>query len=286
LRKNVEECDGKAEDGSSCSATCLACAGADDFLAGASSASDAGPSDYGRCYRFEAGPAPFAEASQSCSAVGASLVTYPNYYDPELVYGGLLRSHPGATYLGIFRDKGMLLWLTGGGEPRRPFWAAGEPGSSPNDCVVQGPAATSSSGYPLSWTTVTCATPRAYVCQRQSPFVRPRDNHAYRVLYERATWDRAKTGCEKLGGHLATIGDADEQMFVTSQGLGTDVWIGANDLQMQGTFEWITKETFGYAKLAPWDGFSASNRCLLLHRDSYWYTRRCSDANAYLCELE
>ena len=143
-----------------------------------------------------------------------------------------------------------------------------------------------SSGYPLSWTAVSCTTPESFICERRPVFVRQSDRHAYRVLYERASWDAAKTTCERLGGHLATIGDPDEQTFLTSQGVQTDVWIGANDLATQGAFAWITKEPFAYDKLAPWDGPSPSNRCLLLNRDSYWYTRRCSDANAYMCEIE
>jgi cysteine-rich repeat protein len=284
LRANVEECEKSGIDASTCSASCLSCKGADDFLSEAND--DAGTTGYGRCYSFDAASKSFDGANQACSALGASLVTYPSWFDPELVYGGLLKDHPGTTYLGMARDKGNMLWLTGEGPPRRPFWATGQPAATPNDCVVQGPSTTSSGGYPLSWTAVACDEPHAFVCERAAPFVRPADRHAYRVLYERTSWDGAKAACIKLGGHLATIGDADEQTFLTSQGVQTDVWIGANDLASQGTFAWITTEPFAFAKMAPWDGPSPSNRCLLLNRDSYWYTRRCSDANAYLCEIE
>jgi cysteine-rich repeat protein len=286
VRAHVEECDTASTDASSCGASCLSCSGPDDFLARSAQGDDAGTSTYARCYSFVAAAKSFDDASLGCNEMGASLVTYPSWFDPELVYGGLLKSHPATTYIGLARDKGNWYWLSGEGAPRRPFWASGQPAASPNDCVVQGPSTTSSNGYPLTWTAVACSSTHPYVCERSAPFVRPVNGHAYRLLYARASWDDAKATCAKLGGYLATIGDADEQTFVTSQGLLSDVWIGANDLASQGSFSWITGEPFTFARIAPWDGPSPSNRCLLLNRDSYWYTRRCSDANAYLCEIE
>jgi len=291
VRKSVEQCDPAETDGSaeagSCSPNCLSCDASNEFLWALNASDDAAANNgNGHFYSFREPAAAFAEASASCSAAGASLLTYPGYFDAGHIYRGLLKDHVATTFIGLYRHRGNFLWMSGEGPPTRPYWAQGEPAPSPSDCVVQGPPPRTSSEYPLSWTSVVCTEAHEFVCESRAPLVRPENNHAYRVLYERTTWDHAKTTCERLGGHLVTINDQDEQTFVTSQGIRADVWIGANDVDVQFSYVWVTKEPFGYSKLAPWDGPDATNRCLLLNADSYWYTRRCSDDNAFIVEIE
>ena len=44
--------------------------------------------------------------------------------------------------------------------------------------------------------------------------VNPQNGHSYFVYPDSVSWIDAKTACESLGGHLATISDAQEQAFV------------------------------------------------------------------------
>ena len=66
----------------------------------------------------------------------------------------------------------------------------------------------------------------------------------YLVFTEKATWHHAKSVCEKLGGHLVRVDDADEQSFLeklVTQSFkngpkGNSVWIDASDEEVES--EW------------------------------------------------
>lgn len=75
-------------------------------------------------------------------------------------------------------------------------------------------------------------------------------NHTYKVIKQNFTWDEAKEYCEQQGGHLATITDAEESEKVNDLINKTDakvIWLGADDLNYNGEFEWVTGEDFSYS---------------------------------------
>lgn len=91
------------------------------------------------------------------------------------------------------------------------------------------------------------------------------NGHAYQVVVRQAvlTWKQAKVAAEDLGGHLATITDADEQAFVRDllrAGRATyyvvdgerrmGPWLGGTQVpdasEPGGGWSWITGEPWGY----------------------------------------
>jgi hypothetical protein len=62
------------------------------------------------------------------------------------------------------------------------------------------------------------------------PFVNPANGHQYYLLAS-ATWTNAELAAKSLGGHLVTINDWDESLWVyhTFGSLGGDMWIGLYD---------------------------------------------------------
>ena len=60
----------------------------------------------------------------------------------------------------------------------------------------------------------------------------------YRVYLEKASWRNAKTRCERLGGHLASVPNRETQEFVSSLARGLTVWLGANDEKVEGLWVW------------------------------------------------
>lgn len=60
--------------------------------------------------------------------------------------------------------------------------------------------------------------------------VNPQNGHSYFVYTDSVSWIDAKTACESLGGHLATISDAQEQTFVEQLAQTcserTNFWLG------------------------------------------------------------
>ncbi|NDB97000.1 MAG: hypothetical protein EBZ78_12730, partial [Verrucomicrobia bacterium] len=75
----------------------------------------------------------------------------------------------------------------------------------------------------------------------------------YQMVIGSFTWDQAKADAEAKGGHLATITSQKEKDFSDAflpPGSGDPViWLGATDRETEGTWKWVTGET--------WNGFTA-----------------------------
>ncbi len=73
------------------------------------------------------------------------------------------------------------------------------------------------------------------------------NGHSYKIYDRILNWHAAKSECEILGGHLATITSAEEQSFIVTL-LRTDswsyFWLGATDEVTEGQWLWITGESF------------------------------------------
>jgi hypothetical protein len=87
------------------------------------------------------------------------------------------------------------------------------------------------------------------------PFVNPATNREY-VLLESSSWTAANQKAASLGGHLATVRDADENEFIRASVAGFDggdrrVWIGLNDFDSEGNFVWSSGEPVEYVN---WSG--------------------------------
>lgn len=90
------------------------------------------------------------------------------------------------------------------------------------------------------------------------------NGHEYEVVNaEGVKWTDAASAVAALGGgwHLATITSSAEQTFVSSL-LSTTLpnrshyWLGANDTAAEGSFAWVTGETFSYTN---WAGGEPNN---------------------------
>ena len=80
----------------------------------------------------------------------------------------------------------------------------------------------------------------------ETPFIR-RGDSAY-VIVEGPTWEEAEANENKLGGHLVTINDADENNFLygfkEENELGK--WIGLTDKNNEGQWEWSSGEVSSF----------------------------------------
>lgn len=80
----------------------------------------------------------------------------------------------------------------------------------------------------------------------------PATGHSYKRIDAQISWTEAKAACESSSGYLATITSQAENDFVfTSVGVaGWDHWLGATDGGQEGTWLWVTGETWGYTNWA------------------------------------
>jgi Lectin C-type domain/PEP-CTERM motif len=99
---------------------------------------------------------------------------------------------------------------------------------------------------------VGCTT--AYSQVIAGPIVNPANGHSYYLLTN-LDWTTSQAQAVALGGNLATVNDAAENTWITSQfsnfGGGRALWIGLNDFVLEGTFVWANGEPVVYTNWAP-----------------------------------
>ena len=77
----------------------------------------------------------------------------------------------------------------------------------------------------------------------------------YQIVPGNFTWEQAKADAEARGGHLATITSAAERDMAVWENRSlmeaNTLYLGATDAREEGTWEWVTGETWGFSQWAP-----------------------------------
>jgi cysteine-rich repeat protein len=284
LRRGVEECDdGNTADGDGCSGHCLACRTRPGELLWP--AND-------HCYTSSDELRSWSDARAACEKQGgATLVTFASIHEANAVSAAFLERDARPSWIGMRDGPGArpFRWVTG--EPIAVMLWPDGPVSDGHGCVLQDPArvakATPESRYRASWQPVDCSRPAGSLCERAPALLRPRDRRAYRPFFFEQSWPEARTACAALGGHLATITDADEQAFLAAS-VGREFWIGATDQARDGHFTWITGEPLAFRAFAPRepDNESGHSYCVWVGTDRVWHDRPCAQKAPYVCEFE
>jgi hypothetical protein len=86
------------------------------------------------------------------------------------------------------------------------------------------------------------------------PLSNSANGHLYFLLSSN-TWTAAQAEAQTLGGHLVTLSDAAEDAwvftnFANASGIARHYWIGLNDTNAEGVFQWVTGEPFTYTNWA------------------------------------
>ena len=85
----------------------------------------------------------------------------------------------------------------------------------------------------------------------------PENQHLYLFIGNPDTWHRARDSCASRGGYLVTIESASENGFVY-QLAGPGSWLGATDEIQEGTWVWVTGESWDFSD---WDADEPNNCC-------------------------
>jgi cysteine-rich repeat protein len=116
--------------------------------------------------------------------------------------------------------------------------------------------------------------------------------HCYRVLGADA-WAASRLACQGLGMDLVTIDSRQELLFVTALrdelANNTYYWLGLNDLDLEGTFVWVSGAEVTYTNWAPGEpnDIGGDEDCATVFRagDS-WYDYPCQTSCTAVCEAD
>jgi hypothetical protein len=268
VRDGIEECDDGNNEEDDCTSACLACAG--------------GLALDGHCYQSGGAATDWLSAYQACAAAGGHLATYETMEESMQVGASLAG---GFYWIGLSDrvNEGTFTWDFQPLVDSEAHWAVGQPiNNMPTDCVSQ-------AGVTGDWSVQHCSNPLPYVCEREPWQLRPETNHGYALValeHALVAWQSAHTACTARGGHLATIVDAGEQAFVAAQ-LRAPSWLGSHDMVDEGSFVWVTGESFTYMSWATGEPDAAPGDADCVAIDAAgWRDAPCTDAAARICEVD
>lgn len=83
------------------------------------------------------------------------------------------------------------------------------------------------------------------------------NGHSYYRSTGNAYWLDAKSNCAAMGGHLVTVTTSGENSFLYN--LWPSGWIGLTDEVTEGTWKWVTGETYSYTSWNPGEPNNSGN---------------------------
>lgn len=118
--------------------------------------------------------------------------------------------------------------------------------------------------------------------------------HTYVAFNYLCTWSMAKMICEKIGGHLATITSSAENSaiasLVSSASSNPRYWLGGTDAYTEGTWRWVTGETF--SSFTKWSSGQPDNSGGVEHylemwkSDGSWNDNNPDVSLGFVCEFD
>lgn len=110
-----------------------------------------------------------------------------------------------------------------------------------------------------------------------SALVNPQNGHSYFVYTDSLNWVDAKEFCKSLGGHLATISDAQEQTFVEQLAQTcserTNFWLGGYYDRNREIWKWVDGTPFTYTNWDSWNNGETEFSQPDNHTGNEWYIR-------------
>ena len=246
----------------------------------------------GHYYKYYDKQMSWEDAKAYCEQLGGHLATITNTFENEFVTTLFSCESVwlGATDL---QSEGDYCWVSGENFSYSN-WGDGEPnngGSNANQDYLH--------LYKTGkWDDIQ-NTELGFICEWDDGYIKttieiPSDaivynNHYYKLYTLGYDWDSAEFFCEKMGGHLATIANAEENSFVNGLSQGQNIWLGGTDIANEGVFKWVSGEAFVYANWSqgePNDGKPAPQDYVQMYADGSWDDVRSQETKMFVCEWD
>lgn len=131
-------------------------------------------------------------------------------------------------------------------------------------------------------------------CTSNGDFADPATGHCYHYFTAPLAYAVVDAACIAWhpAGRFAAVSSQEELDFLQAQAAGTDFWIGADDLDGDGTWTWVNGEPWGDAGWGatpgtfPWKSGEPAGGAgeLCLRMKNWLFESKTCDAQPYLCE--
>ncbi len=158
----------------------------------------------------------------------------------------------------------------------------------PDDISVQCAA---SGGTYVNWNTPSYTGGSCGDCNDQQisgfMYMGSYNGHQYYCSLNPANWNTASSICQANGGYLAAIDDAGENAFLANILTIQSAWIGGNDLNNEGTFEWTNGSPFNYTNWYPGqpNNYNYDQHCVEMLHDGTWNDQYAITQLEFIMEL-
>jgi hypothetical protein len=122
-------------------------------------------------------------------------------------------------------------------------------------------------------------------CSGSGEVAGPDGQRCYFIASQALAWGAAQQACAEWGGHLVTLDSSDEDTFLATQ-TTQDLWLGLNDVTLEGTFVWEDGSSVGYTHWASMEPNNSGDSDCAEKRGSngFWYDQQCLSSQIYACE--
>ncbi|XP_077993133.1 macrophage mannose receptor 1-like [Glandiceps talaboti] len=267
------------------------------------------------CYLFQTSEVSFETAETGCESYGGTLTSIADSAEQSFISGRIVNVQA-LLWIGL-HDRGTeggWEWVDGTTFSFQN-WAPNEPNDvSQEDCVhleyEQSKIGT--------WNDRSCGQYHGFICKapkvndgtivtqapQPTPVADPKCGAGYEfdsssnTCYKFAqgdflNWVTAEETCRKSGGHLLSIKDDKEQIFINARmyGLTSPIfWIGANDRTLEGGWEWSDGTPFAYLNWNVgepndyFDGYVGEDCVEVIVGSGLWNDNSCDKYVEYICE--
>ena len=206
----------------------------------------------------------FYEAKQICEDLGGHLATITSDEEEAAVIDMInaVSTTRSGFFIGVHDPKadGHFEYIDGKELSYFGGWGAGEPNNLTNETV--GEIFMSTKQWNNSYAT---AGNRSFICEfdaTDKPNTQMRYNgNDYLLFNESVSWTDAQKACERIGGHLVTISDHEENTAVTElikDNLHQNYWIGLHMDETNNRWAWVTGETLSENSYKNWAAYEPS----------------------------